>query len=74
MATQRFHGVMKGLLAGMRRERPVESSIAAHLLDIKDPDTGALILQAYTLHIQFRTLVSFGLPIWLPICKAISKE
>ena len=70
MATQRFHGVMKGLLAGMRRERPVESSIAAHLLDIKDPDTGALI-HKHTLYTFTWTLVSFGLPIWLPICKAI---
>ncbi len=39
-ATLHFHGVMMGLLAGMRRERPAETSIAAHLLDIKDPDTG----------------------------------
>ncbi|EIE20661.1 cytochrome P450 [Coccomyxa subellipsoidea C-169] len=39
-ATLCFHGVMLGLLAGMRRERPAETSIAAHLLDIKDPDTG----------------------------------
>lgn len=35
-----FHAVMQDLLAGMRRERPAESSIAAHLLDIKDPVTG----------------------------------
>ncbi|CAL8468141.1 g7680 [Coccomyxa elongata] len=39
-ATQRFHGVMRGLLTTMRSKRPDESSIAAHLLDIKDPDTG----------------------------------
>ena len=36
-----FHGIMGELLAGMRKQRPAESSIAAHLLDIKDPDTGA---------------------------------
>ncbi len=41
-ATQRFHGVMRGLLATMRSKRPDESSIAAHLLDIKDPDTGEI--------------------------------
>lgn len=39
-ATKRFQGVMRGLLATMRAKRPDESSIAAHLLDIKDPDTG----------------------------------
>lgn len=40
--TQRFHGIMQGLVAGMRKQRPEESSIAAHLLDIPDPVTGAL--------------------------------
>jgi hypothetical protein len=36
-----FHAVMYDLLAGMRQSRPAESSIAAHLMDIKDPHTGA---------------------------------
>ena len=36
-----FHAVMRDLLAGMRKSRPAESSIAAHLLDINDPHTGA---------------------------------
>ena len=40
--TKRFHSLMQGLVDGMRTERPAESSIAAHLLDIKDPDTGAV--------------------------------
>ena len=43
--TRRFHGIMQGLVDGMRRQRPAESSIAAHLLDIKDPKTGALAAQ-----------------------------
>ena len=38
--TKRFHSIMQQLVDGMRRERPAESSIAAHLLDIKDPKTG----------------------------------
>lgn len=43
-ATKRFHDVMCRLLAVIRAKRPVESSIAAHLLDITDPDTGELFL------------------------------
>jgi len=31
---------MQGLVDGMRHQRPEESSIAAHLLEIKDPETG----------------------------------
>jgi len=38
--TQRFHGIMQDLVDGMRRQRPEESSIAAHLLEIKDHETG----------------------------------
>ncbi len=38
--TKRFHAVMGKLLASIRAKRPAESSIAAHLLDIKDPETG----------------------------------
>jgi hypothetical protein len=38
--TKRFHRVMQELLDSIRAKRPDESSIAAHLLDIKDPDTG----------------------------------
>ena len=41
--TQRFHVTMQGLVDGMRQQRPEESSIAAHLLDIKDPETGELM-------------------------------
>ena len=43
-AMREFHTVMRELLAGMRQQRPAKSSIAAHLLDIKDPDTGACVL------------------------------
>ena len=39
--TKRFHSIMQSLVDGMHSERPAESSIAAHLLDIKDPETGA---------------------------------
>ena len=38
--TRRFHVIMQGLVDGMRTHRPEESSIAAHLLDIRDPETG----------------------------------
>ena len=38
--TKQFHSIMQGLVDGMRNEQPAESSIAAHLLDIKDPETG----------------------------------
>ena len=38
--TKRFHSIMQSLVDGMHKERPAESSIAAHLLDIKDPETG----------------------------------
>jgi hypothetical protein len=38
--TKKFHGLMQDLVDGMRKERPAESSIAAHLLDIKHPKTG----------------------------------
>ena len=38
--TKRFHSIMQGLVDGMRKEQPAESSIAAHLLSIKDPETG----------------------------------
>lgn len=38
--TKRFHGIMQGLVDGMRKEQPAGSSIAAHLLTIKDPETG----------------------------------
>lgn len=40
MITKCFHGVMLELLDSIRAKRPAETSIAAHLLDIKDPDTG----------------------------------
>ena len=39
--TKRFHRIMQSLVDGMHKERPAQSSIAAHLLDIKDPKTGA---------------------------------
>ena len=38
--TKKFHGLMQDLVDGMRKERPAESSIAAHLLDIIHPKTG----------------------------------
>ena len=38
--TKRFHSIMQGLVDGMRKEQPAESSIAAHLLSIEDPETG----------------------------------
>ncbi|CAL5222409.1 g4768 [Coccomyxa viridis] len=38
--TKRFHSIMQRLVDGMRKQRPEESSIAAHLLDIQDPETG----------------------------------
>ena len=38
--TKRFHSIMQGLVDGMRKEQPAESSIAAHLLSIKDPESG----------------------------------
>ncbi|CAL5219591.1 g1454 [Coccomyxa viridis] len=38
--TKRFHSIMQGLVDGMRKEQPAESSIAAHLLSIRDPETG----------------------------------
>lgn len=38
--TKQFHSIMQGLVDGMRNEQPAESSIAAHLLAIKDPETG----------------------------------
>ena len=46
-----FHAVMRELLNDIRKQRPAESSIAAHLLDVKDPDTGARMCscQAVTL-------------------------
>ena len=37
----RFHGIMGDLLAEVRRTPPSPNSIAAHLLDIDDPRTGA---------------------------------
>ena len=37
----RFHGIMGDLLAEVRRTPPSANSIAAHLLDIDDPRTGA---------------------------------
>ncbi len=40
-ATRAFHKVMQDLVSMMRTETPDPSSIAAHLLDIKDPSTGA---------------------------------
>ncbi len=40
--TKKFHGLMQELVNGMRKERPADSSIAAHLLDIKHPKTGTL--------------------------------
>ena len=43
--TKRFHCIMQRLVDGMRKQRPEESSIAAHLLDIQDPETGARILK-----------------------------
>ena len=43
--TKRFHSTMQRLVDGMRKQRPEESSIAAHLLDIQDPETGAPVLQ-----------------------------
>ncbi|CAL5225848.1 g8631 [Coccomyxa viridis] len=39
-ATKAFHKVMQSLVDTMRSETPDPSSIAAHLLDIKDPSTG----------------------------------
>ena len=39
-ATKTFHKVMQSLVDTMRAETPDPSSIAAHLLDIKDPSTG----------------------------------
>ena len=37
----RFHGIMGELLAEVRRTPPSPNSIAAHLLAIDDPRTGA---------------------------------
>jgi hypothetical protein len=37
----RFHGIMAGLLAESRSKPPSPNSIAAHLLAITDPRTGA---------------------------------
>lgn len=37
----RFHGIMGDLLAEVRRTPPSPNSIAAHLLAIDDPRTGA---------------------------------
>ena len=42
--TRRFHGIMQGLVDGMRKQRPEESTIAAHLLDIQDPKNGTLAI------------------------------
>ncbi|CAL5223871.1 g6460 [Coccomyxa viridis] len=39
-ATKEFHKVMQSLVKSMRTETPDPSSIAAHLLEIKDPSTG----------------------------------
>jgi hypothetical protein len=49
-AMRKFHAVMLDLLAGIRKERPAESSIAAHLMDIKDPHTGAPCLCTFLPH------------------------
>jgi len=38
----RFHGIMSELLTTARRQPPSPNSIAAHLLAITDPRTGAL--------------------------------
>lgn len=46
--TKQFHSIMQGLVDGMRNEQPAESSIAAHLLDIKDPETGQQPLRLCT--------------------------
>ena len=44
----RFHGIMGELLAAVRRTPPSPNSIAAHLLAIKDPRTGAALTTPYT--------------------------
>ena len=46
-ATKRFHKVIARLLADIRRQRPAESTFAAHLLDIVDPRTGVTITDEF---------------------------
>ncbi|EIE20244.1 cytochrome P450 [Coccomyxa subellipsoidea C-169] len=42
-ATRRYHEMIHRLMADIRRERPPDVTIAAHLLDIVDPRTGQAI-------------------------------
>lgn len=39
-STRRYHEMISRLMADLRRERPAEATIAAHLLDVVDPRTG----------------------------------
>lgn len=45
-ATKAFHKVMQSLVSTMRKDKLDPSSIAAHLLDIKDPSTGIVSFSA----------------------------
>lgn len=68
-ATKRFHKVIARLLADIRRQRPAESTFAAHLLDIVDPRTGATLTDEF-LQPEIALLFLAGFESALPSCSA----